>query len=115
MRPEPGEKQRPGSDTRTSEVETQLDRFRARRDVVGAAERGQEVVQRFLLVRLMTVKRRLHLYGRHGRKRSSSPTLVEQIARGDARWVVVVVLGPGSGILMSVEPYWDAGQRWNRG
>ncbi len=42
-------------------VEAEFAREGARRDVVSAAERGEKVVERFVLVRLMTVKRRLHL------------------------------------------------------
>lgn len=77
---------------RVLEVEAQLRRHRARRHIVRAAEGRKEVVQRFLV-------------GDVDHGQCQAPTVVipveqivvayrqvEQIARSDALWIVVVVL-----------------------
>src|SRR5882672_4111854 len=59
----------------------------------------------------MAVKRRLHLYRSLFLKMLSSPTLRSNKLRGairDGLWSSSDV--PGAGILMRVEPYWEAGQ-----
>src|ERR1700688_2987222 len=61
----------------------------------------------------MAVSRRLHLY-RSLRNRLSSPRLRSKRLRGamrDGLWSSSDV--PGAGILISVEPYWDAGHDAN--
>src|SRR4029077_21272495 len=63
----------------------------------------------------MAVRRRLHLYRSLLLKRLSSPKLISNRLRGAIReglWSSSDV--PGAGILMRVEPYWEAGQS-NRG
>src|ERR1700740_1227984 len=59
----------------------------------------------------MAVRRRLHLYRSLLLKRLSSPRLMSKRLRGairDGLWSSSDV--PGAGVLLRVEPYWEAGK-----
>ena len=78
------------------EVETQLSRYRSRRDVVCPAEGREEVVQRFFIRHIDHGDPRAPFVPVTTEEVIVTHREIEQIAGLDALWIVVVVFGAWS-------------------
>jgi len=75
------------------EVEAELNRLGSRGHIVGAAERGQEVVQRRLVCEVDDRESQAPLVAVAMEKVIVADGNVKQMARLNSRWIVVVVFG----------------------
>ena len=75
------------------EVETQFRRLRARRDVVGSAEGGEEVIQRQFVRQIDDREAEAPLVTFSTEQIVLTHGEVKEIARLDPLWIVVVILG----------------------
>ena len=86
------------------EVEAQFQRFGARRHEVRAAERGEEVVQRFFVGQIDHREAQAPLVAVAVEEIVMADGQVEQIARRNSRRILVVVLGSVRGNVNRVAP-----------
>ena len=86
-----------GNETVRLKIQRDLRRERARRHVVRPAERGQEVIQRVIVGDVDRGQVEVHLVAVGVEEVVLADRDVEQVARSDARWVVVVVPGARRG------------------
>src|SRR5271156_2650570 len=96
------------------EVETDLRGQGARRDVVRAAEGGEEIVNRFFVADVNGGQAETPLVAVATEKIVVADGQIEQVACGDAWWIVIVVLGSGSGNLQELRLVLRRGARAGR-
>ena len=79
----------------TSEVEAHLRRQGARRDVVGSAKCGKEVVKRHFVGHIDSRQTQAPFVAVRAKQVVISQAEIKQIAGGDSRWIVIVVRSSG--------------------
>src|SRR5580704_2546977 len=95
------------------EVEAELHGFRTRRDIVRAAKRGEEVVQRHFVCQIDHREPQTPLVAVAVEEIVLAHADIKEAARGDALWIVIVVFLTGCGYFDECrsEPCRIAGQK----